>query len=88
MSWPTCSHLTLTVSSALQSGGSPIEPPVALSHLLLVSGLDETEHHLCQHHASSCLPCQAAICPIVGHLTAHGPDEIGADFPLVLTYLQ
>lgn len=76
-----------TVPSALQGAGSQTEPPVGFPHLLLVSGLDQTEHHSCQRHASCCPPPHAAICPSVGRLAAHGADEIGAHFPLSLAHL-
>lgn len=85
---PPAVNLTPTIPSALQGAGIQTEPPVGLSHLLLVSGLDETEHHSCQRHASCCPAACAAICGNIGHLAAHGADEIGADFPLALAHLK
>lgn len=79
---------TLTVHLALKSAGSQTKPPTDISHLLLVSGLNETKHHFCQSHVSCCPPPHAAICSNIRSLTAHGADEIGADFPLVLTHLR
>lgn len=68
--------------------GNQTEPPVGLSQLLLVPGLDKTKHHSSQRHASSCPPPQATIFCSIGPLTAHGADEIGAHFPLALAHLQ
>lgn len=83
-----CSRLTLSNASALQAAGSQTEAPVGFSHLLLVSGLDQTKHDCCKCHAPPCPPPQAAICPSVGALAALGPDEIGANFPLTLAHLR
>lgn len=83
---PPPPHHTLSI---LQGAGSQTEPPVGLPQLLLVSGLNETEHHSRQRHASSSRPCpHTPVFRNVGHLAAHGADEVGADLPLLLAHLE
>lgn len=87
--WRGCVLLCLQcLSSALEGARSQTEAPVGFSDLFLVSGLDQTVHHLRQGHASPRPPSQVAICSSDGALAAHGADEIGANFPLTFTHLQ
>lgn len=79
------SPLTQRVLSALQGARRQAEAAVSFPDLLLVSGLDQTEHHFCQCHPPSCPPPCASVC---GCLIANCADEVGADLPLALTHLQ
>lgn len=70
------------------SARAQTERSVGLSHLLLVLGLEQTEDHLRQGHASSRPHRQVGGRPAARPLAAHGADEVGADFPLTLAHLQ